>query len=47
MHVIGAGIVTGYRLDDKEVRVQVLYSQEFSLLQVVQTSSGAHPASYP
>jgi hypothetical protein len=37
---------TGYRLDNQGVIVQVLIGgQEFSLLHIVQTSSGAHPAS--
>jgi hypothetical protein len=37
------GIATGYGLDDKVDR----YSQEFSLLHVVQPASGAYPASCP
>jgi hypothetical protein len=37
-----AGIATGYRLDNGGVGVQKL-----SLLHVVQTGSGAHPAFYP
>jgi hypothetical protein len=37
-------ITTGYGLDDGGVGVQ---SQLFSLLHIVQTGSGAHPASYP
>jgi hypothetical protein len=41
------GIATGYGLDDHGVGVRVPVNQEFSLLHVVQTGSGAHPASYP
>jgi hypothetical protein len=41
------GIATGYGLEDQEVGVRVLMGQEFSFLHVVQTGSGAHPASYP
>jgi hypothetical protein len=40
------GIETGYGLDDLGVGVRVP-GQEFSFLHVVQTGSGAHPASYP
>jgi hypothetical protein len=29
------------------IPLNVNYAQEFSLLHVVQTGSGAHPASYP
>jgi hypothetical protein len=36
----GVGVATG-------VGVRVLIQSEFSLLHVVQTDSGAHPASYP
>jgi hypothetical protein len=39
-------IATGYRLDDGS-EFESRQGQEFSLLQVVQTSPGAHPASYP
>jgi hypothetical protein len=41
------GIATGYGLDDKGVAVRFLAVQDFSPLHVVQTGSGAHPASYP
>jgi hypothetical protein len=41
------GIATGYGLHDREVAVRVPVGQEFSLLHVVQTGSGVHPASYP
>jgi hypothetical protein len=41
------GIVTGYWLDGRGVGVQVPEGREFSLLHVVQTGSGNHPASYP
>jgi hypothetical protein len=40
------GIATGYGLDDRGVGVRVLVGQEFSLLHVVQTGSGARPVSY-
>jgi hypothetical protein len=40
-------IATAYGLDEQEVRVRVLVGSEFSLLHIVQTGSGAHPASYP
>jgi hypothetical protein len=40
------GIVTGYRLDDREVGVQVPVGSRISLLQVVQTGSGIHTTSY-
>jgi hypothetical protein len=39
------GIRTSYGLDDRGVGSRL--SQEFSLLNVVQTGSGAHPASHP
>jgi hypothetical protein len=39
--------MTGYGLDDQGVGVRVQVEQEFSLLHVVQTGSGAHPYSYP
>jgi hypothetical protein len=38
------GTATGYGLDDRGVGVR--YGQEFSLLHVVHTGSGVHPASY-
>jgi hypothetical protein len=41
------GIQTGYGLDDRGVGVESRKCQGFSLLHVVQASSGAHPASYP
>jgi hypothetical protein len=42
------GIATGYRLDDQDSGVWFLAGTGyFSLLHYVQTSSGAHPASYP
>jgi hypothetical protein len=34
-------------LDDESVEVRVPMGQEFSLLHVVLTGCGAHPASYP
>jgi hypothetical protein len=34
-------------MDDGGVGVWVLVGSEFSLLHIIQTSSGAHPASYP
>jgi hypothetical protein len=40
------GIATGYGLDDGGIGVRVP-AQEFSLLNVVQTGFGTHPASYP
>jgi hypothetical protein len=40
------GIATGYGLEDREIGVRVRRVQEFSLLHVVQTGSGAHSASY-
>jgi hypothetical protein len=39
------GIASGYGLEDG-VGIQVPMGQEFSLLHVVQTGSGAHPTSY-
>jgi hypothetical protein len=39
------GIATGYGLDNRGVRVRVRQGQEFSLLHVVRTGSGAHPTS--
>jgi hypothetical protein len=41
------GIATGYGLDDREVVFESRWGQELSLLHVVQTGSGVHPASYP
>jgi hypothetical protein len=41
------GIATGYGLDDRGIGFRVSVKQEFSLLHVVQTGSGAHSASYP
>jgi hypothetical protein len=41
------GRATGYWLDDRVVGVQVSVGAGFSPLQVVQTISGTHPASYP
>jgi hypothetical protein len=41
------GIATGYGLDDQVSEFESWWVQEFSLLHVVQTSSGAHQASYP
>jgi hypothetical protein len=39
------GIATGY--GPKRSEFESRWGQEFSLLPVVQTDSGAHPASYP
>jgi hypothetical protein len=41
------GTETGYRLDGRGFGVRVLAEASFSRLPVIQTSSGAHPASYP
>jgi hypothetical protein len=41
------GIATAYGQDDRGVGVRVPVGSEFSLLHIVQTSSGAHPDSYP
>jgi hypothetical protein len=41
------GIATGYGLDDGGVRDRVPVESRISVLHVVQTGSGAHPASYP
>jgi hypothetical protein len=41
------GIVTGYGLDERGVEFQSRWGQDFLLLLVVQTGSGAHPESYP
>jgi hypothetical protein len=38
--------VTGYGLDNQGLQFQFWWGQEFSLLDVVQTGSGAHPAPY-
>jgi hypothetical protein len=38
--------MTGYGLDDGEIKVRVPMGQEFSILHVVHTGSEAHPASY-
>jgi hypothetical protein len=40
-------IATAYGLDDREVRVGVPVGSKLSFLHIVQTGSGAHPASYP
>jgi hypothetical protein len=40
-------IATAYTLDDWGVGVWVPVGSEFSLLHIIQTGSGAHPASYP
>jgi hypothetical protein len=40
------GIATSYGLDDRVVGVRVPVGQEFSLLRVAQTDSGAHSVSY-
>jgi hypothetical protein len=40
-------IATGYRLDDQWLELKSRWGQEFSLLHVVQTRSGAHLAPYP
>jgi hypothetical protein len=42
-----AGIATGYGLNDQGIGVRDAVRQEFLVLHVVQTGSGAHPASYP
>jgi hypothetical protein len=41
------GIATAYGLDDRGAGVRVPVGSEFSLLYIVCTGSGAHPASYP
>jgi hypothetical protein len=38
---------TGYRLDDEGSEFKSQLGQEFSFLHIVQTGSGAHPASQP
>jgi hypothetical protein len=39
------GLATGWKAEGSEFAFR--YGQEFSLLHVVQTDSGSHPASYP
>jgi hypothetical protein len=41
------GIATGYALDNRGSDFESQKDQEFSLLHVVQTGSGAPPTSYP
>jgi hypothetical protein len=41
------GIATDYGLDDRGVGVRVPIGSRIFSLHVVQTGSGAHPASYP
>jgi hypothetical protein len=41
------GIATGYGVTTKGSEFEFPWGQEFSLLHVVQTGSGVHPASYP
>jgi hypothetical protein len=43
---MGAGIATGYGIDDRLVGVRVPVGSRI-FFYVVQTVSGAHPASYP
>jgi hypothetical protein len=38
-------LATGWTTERSEFKSR--YGQEFSLLHIIQTSSGAHPASYP
>jgi hypothetical protein len=45
--VSAVGIATGYGLDDRGVGVRFPVGLEFSLLHIVQTGCGAHPASCP
>jgi hypothetical protein len=40
-------IATAYGLDDRRVGVRVPVGSRIFLLHIVQTGSGAHPASYP
>jgi hypothetical protein len=40
------GIAPGYGLDNRGVAVRITVKSRFSLLHVVQTGCGAHPASY-
>jgi hypothetical protein len=44
---IAVGTVTSYRLDNRRVEFESQQGQEFSLLHVIQTSSEAHPVSFP
>jgi hypothetical protein len=44
---LGVGIATGYGLDDRGFGVESWYSQEYSILNIVQTGSVVHPTSYP
>jgi hypothetical protein len=44
---IAVHIATGYRLDGQGRGVRVPIREGFSSLHIVQTCSGAHPASYP
>jgi hypothetical protein len=44
---IAVGIATGYRFNEGGVEFKSWQYQEFSLLRVIQTGSGVHPASYP
>jgi hypothetical protein len=41
------GTATGYGLETKGSEFESRWGQEFSLLHVVQTGSGAHSTSYP
>jgi hypothetical protein len=41
------GIATCYGLDYRELEFESRKGLEFSVLHIVQTGSGAHPASYP
>jgi hypothetical protein len=41
------GLATGYKWTTKGSKIEFRWEQELSLLYVVQTGSGAHPASYP
>jgi hypothetical protein len=47
MFIIITGIATGYGLDDRGVGVRVPVGSRISLLHVLWTGSGTHPASYP
>jgi hypothetical protein len=42
-----AGIATCYGLNNSGVRVDSLQGQEFSLIHVIQTDCGVHPAACP
>jgi hypothetical protein len=44
--ISSVGVATGYGLDGRGVGVRVPVKSRFSPLLVVQTGSGAHPASY-